>query len=431
MSVKDKYPTIKPSLLLDFSNSRVLDPRIAFSRASNATYYNQEGRLATAYVNEPRFEHDPVTGEYGFLMEEARTNRIKFSESFTHSHVLVLSSVEGDFQDGETVVASDGGTGTYATGGFILNGSGTFSGTLTGDTSVATATIDSATALWTPTNLTITPNNAIAPDGSVTAALLAATASDATLIQDLGVAVSAAKTGSIFIKRVSGSGDISLTMNGGTTWTTKEISTSWTRISHTQTLANEDFGVRISTSGDSVLVWGGQVENGGAISSYISTLSSSSTRATDTAFMTGEAFSSWYIQGVGTLYAESMNRGGTAVAVASIDNNISGNSGVYLDNRVSSGSIGIVRSGTTAQTAFTNSPFTASFNKVAITYATNSIAAALNGGNLLTDNSAVIPTNVGVFRLCSAISSNGSQLLKKVCYYPERISNDHLVELTK
>jgi len=40
MSISTLYPDITPSLNLDFSNSKVLDPRITFTRASTATYYN-------------------------------------------------------------------------------------------------------------------------------------------------------------------------------------------------------------------------------------------------------------------------------------------------------------------------------------------------------------------------------------------------------
>lgn len=40
MSVKDNYPTIKPSLLLAFSDVKALDPRITYSRASTGTFYD-------------------------------------------------------------------------------------------------------------------------------------------------------------------------------------------------------------------------------------------------------------------------------------------------------------------------------------------------------------------------------------------------------
>jgi hypothetical protein len=40
MSISTNFPTIRPSLLLDFADTRLLDPRITFTRASTATYYD-------------------------------------------------------------------------------------------------------------------------------------------------------------------------------------------------------------------------------------------------------------------------------------------------------------------------------------------------------------------------------------------------------
>lgn len=42
MSVSQNYPSIKPSLSLDFANVKALDPRITFARASTATYYGTQ-----------------------------------------------------------------------------------------------------------------------------------------------------------------------------------------------------------------------------------------------------------------------------------------------------------------------------------------------------------------------------------------------------
>ena len=67
--------SIRPSLNLDFANSKELDSRITFYRDSIATYYDSKGILKYANVNEPRFDHDPLTGESkGLLIEEARAN---------------------------------------------------------------------------------------------------------------------------------------------------------------------------------------------------------------------------------------------------------------------------------------------------------------------------------------------------------------------
>jgi len=77
---KNDQPTIRPTLNLDFANSKQLDPRITFYRDSIATYYDSKGVLRYANVNEPRFDHDPVTGESkGLLIEEARQNLQKYS----------------------------------------------------------------------------------------------------------------------------------------------------------------------------------------------------------------------------------------------------------------------------------------------------------------------------------------------------------------
>jgi hypothetical protein len=40
MAIQSNFPSIRPSLLLDFANSKRLDPRVTFTRASTATYYD-------------------------------------------------------------------------------------------------------------------------------------------------------------------------------------------------------------------------------------------------------------------------------------------------------------------------------------------------------------------------------------------------------
>lgn len=75
IEVTADYPTIKPSLNLNFARSRALDPRITFTRASTATYVGRDGLIKTAGEDEPRFDHDPETLEsLGLLIEESRTN---------------------------------------------------------------------------------------------------------------------------------------------------------------------------------------------------------------------------------------------------------------------------------------------------------------------------------------------------------------------
>ena len=76
IDITEPFPSIRPSLNLNFARSRALDPRLTLTRASNATYVGRDGLIKIAGENEPRFDHDPVTLEsLGLLIEESRINQ--------------------------------------------------------------------------------------------------------------------------------------------------------------------------------------------------------------------------------------------------------------------------------------------------------------------------------------------------------------------
>ena len=149
--------------------------------------------------------------------------------------------------------------------------------------------------------ITVATNTAVAPDGTTTADTLTASGANGTLIQDLGVVASAAKAGGLYLKRKTGTGDIDLTLDGGSTWTTVAVTSDWLLLEKTQTLANEDFGIRIVTSGDAVYAWTAQVETAAFISSPIPTTTAAVTRNADSnTYQTASNFSDT----AGTMYAE-------------------------------------------------------------------------------------------------------------------------------
>lgn len=83
-------PNVEPFIMFDFGNSRSIagsgsaDVGIDFTRTQSApgtsTYINEAGLIAYADQDEPRFHHDPTTGECrGLLIEDSATNWLPYS----------------------------------------------------------------------------------------------------------------------------------------------------------------------------------------------------------------------------------------------------------------------------------------------------------------------------------------------------------------
>jgi hypothetical protein len=69
---------------LTFMAPGLLDPRITFTRASTATYFDSTGVMQTAAIDAPRWDYDPTTLQLrGLLLEDQRQNRINNSATMT------------------------------------------------------------------------------------------------------------------------------------------------------------------------------------------------------------------------------------------------------------------------------------------------------------------------------------------------------------
>jgi hypothetical protein len=67
----------RPTMMFDFANSKMLDPRITFLRYSSATYVDKDGLIKVAAAHVPRFTHNPLTKEcLGIWVEEPFTSFI-------------------------------------------------------------------------------------------------------------------------------------------------------------------------------------------------------------------------------------------------------------------------------------------------------------------------------------------------------------------
>lgn len=116
------------------------------------------------------------------------------------------------------------------------------------------------------------------------ASRLTAAANDATIMQLL-TAATGTRTASAFIKRISGTGTISLTRDGGTNWTditSSLVTGSWVLVQMTSDVgANPTVGIKMGTSGDVIDVDCVQDENGAWATSPILTTTAAVTRNAD------------------------------------------------------------------------------------------------------------------------------------------------------
>jgi len=359
--------------------------------------------LQTAASGVARFDHNPVTQEsLGLLIEEQRTNLVTYSEQFDN-------------------------------------------------------------AAWIKTNGSLESNVVIAPDGTLTGdKFIPVTAASNGVNRSVGGVSSSAYTTSLYVKyagfelcflydaqgnkiaRFNLLTGLFVFVGAGITSTSAVIvGNGWYRISVTSTVTFVGFAVGVSdndtsnaVTGDGysgIYIWGAQLEAGAFPTSYIPTVASQVTRSADAASMTGTNFSSWYRQDEGTLYAEGKRIGVTTSSIATLTRA----STDYYDSiniRYDGNSYGQVVNNNTVLASIASSAITTNvFAKSILAYKTDDIAYAVNAGSVGVDTSAILPTGIDTLRI-GALASNTYNLngtIKKIAYYPKRLDNAELVEMTE
>ena len=408
------------SLDLPFARTKTLDPRVSFTRASSGTFIGSDGLIQTATTNEPRFDHNPTTGEsLGLLVEEARTNLYQYSEEFDNAY-------------------------------------------------------------WSKPNLngTVTANQIASPDGAVTADLYQedTATSGRYLAKGMSLTSGTVYTVSVWAKQaagatrylgfimpisgfgvnvnctyiLSGAGTASINTSGtSTTASIQAFANGWYRCTLTSQatatgstaiqfrLSNSSTNASASYTGDGtsgIYLWGAQLEAGAFPTSYIPTTTATVTRAADVASITGSNFSSWYNQTEGTVFAE-----------ASGVNNVSGATRRYLEIRDAGSSdrliLGyqnttnnrflVVDGGATVANINVVSLPTA---KAAGAYKVNSFQLASNGALGTEDNVGVVPTpdqiQIGS-QDGSSVNTFLNGTIKRITYWPTRLADTTLQQITQ
>ncbi len=416
MSISSKFPSIRPSLLLDFANVGRLDPRITFTRASTATYFNELGVLTTAGSGVARFDYDPSTLQpRGLLIEEQRTNSIRnntmqgavagtpgtLPTNWVTQNVggVARTEVVGvGVEDGITYVdiRYTGTTSSAATGGIISESSSVAASTgQTWTSSFYVRLVGGSTAGLTSIN-----NNILERDSGGTAV-----AGTSTVITPTNAALNT--------QRVS---------------TTATLSNASTALVQQRVAIIPQSGVAIDIT---LRIGLPQLELGAFATSVIPTTTTALTRNADAASMTGTNFSSWYNAAEGTVFGEYQTvSAGTTQFLAAITS-------VSETDRITLGQTTTTYVGTVVDTGSTQASITqgtTSLNvaKISLAYAVNNFAFSANGAAPNTDTSGTVPSGVTEMKLgrrgTSTSPLNG--WLRRVTYYPTRLPDATLVALT-
>lgn len=375
-----------------------------YLQTTTAPITNYIPRLMTAATNVARFDHDPITREsLGLLIEEQRANLVTYAEDFSN-------------------------------------------------------------AAWAKNSgVTITANANIAPDGNLTADKL----NETTIAAGLsgvsrtisGLTNGATYTASVYAKAgerkyiymTAGIREVNADLVNGvitytnSTATIKNVGGGWWRITLSFAAIGTSAGIGfyltypvvVSTkaTGNGIYLWGAQLEAGAFATSYIPTVAASVTRSADVAKMTGINFSSWYRPDEGTICTEMSTFAPAATSVLRIVSLSINGSESSETNRLFSYNGKIGGSTTYAGSTITDlQPFTYTTNtafKFAYGYKLNDFAAVGNGGTVSTDASGNVPNSLnemGIGSVGTSAQINGT--IKKIAYYPQRLTNAQLQGLT-
>jgi hypothetical protein len=392
---------------------------ITFTRASTATYFDSTGTLTTAATNTPRLDYDPSTlAAQGFLVEESRTNSIRNNTMQgavagtpgTAPTNWVVSTATGNLTTREIVGTGTENGITYVDVRFVT--SGAFTASIYADSSTGVAALNGQT--WTSSFYIKLAG------GSLTNLTMRLSIVE----NDSGGNFLAGADSAAFVPTSAAL----RTQRFAQTYTNTNASTAfeWGRIKFEFTGAG-DVTLRIGLP---------QLEQGAFATSVIPTTTTALTRAADVASV--NTLSPWYNASAGTLYGEitdaAITVSGVARRIATIGDApntdiiavaYAGGTGVstafVTDNNVNQASF-VSPSGAYAQPT-----------KVALAYAANDFQASVNGSAFSAVTSGTVPTVTQMSlgdAIITAVGRNLNGHLRRVTYYPRRLSQAELIAIT-
>ena len=356
------------------------------------------------------------------------------NRAWNRGELAALSSVLSCIRSGTATYADASGVISAVGANTLRYGSAGLSVDIS-RTNVVLWNRDLTNAAWTKSNCTAAKDQT-GPDGVTnSASSITATSANATCLQAITLA-SSARFQTCRIKRLVGTGNIDMTMDNGSTWTTITVTASWTRVNiPTQTLANPTVGFRIVTSGDAVAIDYVQNENGAFATSDVEVTTIAVTRSADNdtfASTAGQLLSrgTTFVEFTDMLGPISVGR---VLYLMRVDGNNYHQLAVTTGNKVQAfSSVGGV---TQYNLSSTNNVVAGSTYKVAIAYDSGDVAMATTAelqSTVLTNGSATMPTGAFTGQIGAFASNNSAfgSYIKSIAHWTDRrISNAGLAAL--
>ena len=381
----------------------------AYTATTSSPIVKYQPTLQTAASGEARFDHDPVTGESkGLLIEDARTNLATYSEAF-NSWTKLASTIESN-----VAIAPDG--------------------TLTADKVVPDATNTAAHRVSISQSFTLGTSYAFSVyakagekqyidvrwyDGSTNAARVVFDVSNGTVTNTYA--------GTGVVEDVGNGWYRCAVYAPATNTTVSGFALIYVEATSTGNVTYQGNGY------DGLYLWGAQFEAGAFPTSYIPTSGSTVTRSTDDASITDVSTIS--PSGEGTLFADAFSRRPVSAHSSSyIIARFSSDTDNYVDLRYrSSGASGetVTALGSSKISATSVNPAAQVDVKLVVSYSYDSFAAAGNGSSVTTATGTALPelTTMSIGSLSGVNNMAGT--IKKIAFYPQRISNATLQAMTE
>lgn len=420
------------SLDLNFQNMTTsgFDSRITFTRASSGTFFNGSGILQTASTNVPRLDHSPTTLQsLGLLIEEQRTNSIR-----NNTMQGAVAGTPGTLPTNWVVTSTANGITREIVGTGVENGVTYIDVKYSG-----TPTTNVFLVVNTESNSQIVAANGQSWAASWFVKLIGGSISNVGVVRinvsgytSAGVGVSG-QTGIIDIQTLISTNPLQTQRYTATTnFSSASVERVNTNITMTTTTGSPiDITLRIGLP---------QLEQGAFATSVIPTTVAAATRNADVASMTGTNFSSWYNATEGTLYADwntfSAIGQGLPYAVGFTDNDASSSSAqLVIQARTLNNQIRVWQSTSGGGLDdFVTLTVTTVNGKAAINYGgLSNVSGSANGGSVSTVGAAIQTTAFNALTIGRAAGPitglNGH--IRRIAYYPVRLSNDQLQALTR